>query len=157
MPNAHRIYREMGITLHTKRHMHPGLLPSKHTWARQAIRLVANQSEPRITRTETGRTIVRPAKAPESHVYDVLTLFLGSDHNSTQLYGDAILGVSEWLISQKVKSDEIPFLIDPFSMIKLADLREAVRHYQIPRKPQQLAFLIAAEMEEALENIRHEH
>lgn len=139
MPNIHRICREMGIKLHPRTHPHVNPLPAKHTWARKAI----------------YNTVIAGERAGlDDHVYNVLCLFSRSENNCNQLYGDAISGVSQWAVSQRIKSDEIPFLQAGFDKVDIAAIRAATQHYNIPRRSTQIALMVAGEMEHSLSEIR---
>ena len=141
MPNAHRIARECGIVLHGRRTRHPctDSLPARHTWSRRAIydAALAGQRE----------------DLPE-HVYDILGLFLTSDQNATQLYGDAIGGVSKWALRNRVTTEEVTFLRPAFAEIDLKVIRSAVLHHRIDQRAPQIGLLIASEMEPVLEQLR---
>jgi hypothetical protein len=143
MPNAHRIASAMGIKLHGRRDngLHPRSdeLPARHTWSRQAIFDIALAGE------RNG--------LPE-HVYDVLGLMMSSDRNATQLFGDAIRGVSKWALRNRITTEEVTFLRQSFDDMDLRVIRQAVIHHGIDQKAAQIAFLVADHMEGAICAIR---
>lgn len=141
MANAHRIARECGITLHGRGHHHPAstTLPRRHTWSRDAIKRIALSGE------RAGR--------PE-HVYDVLTLLVSRSSGEVMLFGDVIKGTSEWMRANRVTSHEVPFLADHFADVDLVGSRDIVKRYKLRERPVQIAFLISAQMEPALEQLR---
>lgn len=129
----------MGITLNTRKKMQPKILPAKHTWARQ--------------------TIVDVAKAGEhaglkDHIYNVLEMFLGSPNNANQLRADAISAVSKWILAYNITSTEIPFLKKYFDHLEIEVFIMSAKHFGLPQKSTQIAFMIALEMDEALQEIR---
>lgn len=141
MANAHRICQSLGIRLHARHDPHPGKdrLPPKHTWARQAIKLVAESGE------KTGNP---------NMIYDVLSVFLASEDNSRCLRGDMISGVAEWFKAHGVSGAEASLLLPMFRTLDLATIWQAVEHHGIPRKSAQIAFLVASQMEDALVTVR---
>lgn len=141
MPNAWRIAESLGIRMHGRRDHHPGgeELPARHTWARKAVVDVARAGE---------------GAGLSEHVYDVLGLFLASDGNQRQLFGDAILGVSKWALRNKVTTAEVTFLRPAFVDMDLKLIRQAVLHHRIDQRSPQIAFLVSDHMEDALRGIR---
>ena len=143
MPNAHRICQQMGLRLHGRRSVHPGgqALPAKHTWARKTINDAALAGE------RVGL---------EEHIFDVLGVFLDSEDNRTQLFGDAIQGVSKWALTNRVTTEEFAFLrhAAAFRDLDMRTFRETVRHYAIAPRSPQIAFLVAGHMEDALKQLR---
>ena len=141
MANAHRIARECGITLHGRGHLHPAspTLPPRHTWSRDAIKRIALAGE---------------KQGNADHVYDVLTLLVSRDIGAQMLFGDVIKATSEWMRANRITSHEIPFLADPFEQVDLQGSREIVKRYALPYRPVQIAFLISAQMEPALDDLR---
>lgn len=141
MPNAWRIAEQMGIRMHGRRDRHPGsdVLPARHTWARKAVFDIAKAGE--------------GADLPE-HVYDVLGLFLASEANQRQLFGESIRGVSAWALKHRVTSAEVPFLAPAFGEVDMKLVRQAVRHMGLRQHAPQIAFLVSSQMEDALEAIR---
>lgn len=139
MANAWRICQQMGITLHSwKKDAHPRILPPKHTWARKAIVEAAERGE--------------RAGEPE-HVYDCLSLFLSSTINSAQMYGDTISGVSRWMLKSGVNTRNIGAVKASFKEIDLSTIRATVVHYGFDQRSQQIALLIAGEMEPEIQRI----
>lgn len=141
MPNRWRIAQTMGITLHTSKDPHPcaGELPPRHTWSGKTIFDVAAAGEKQ--------------DMPE-HVYDVLGVFLLNETNKTQLYGDAISGVSRWMLRHRVRTEEVAFLRSAFEDMDMRLIRQAVRHHGIAPVSPQIAFLVADHMEAALWSVR---
>lgn len=141
MPNAHRIARECGITLHGRKSLHPGgdRLPARHTWSRKAIHDAALAGE-RIDLSE--------------HAYDVLTLFVADDDNATQLFGDAITGVSKWALRNRITTEEMAFIRVPFAGLDIHLMRAAVLHHRIDQRAPQIGLLVAAEMDQHLKELR---
>lgn len=143
MPNAWRIAQSMGITMHGRKDnaLHPrsDALPARHTWSRQAIVDIAKAGE---------------ANCLPEHVYDILGLMLASPENSTQLFGDAIRGVSKWGVRHRVTTEEVAFLKDSFCEMDLKLIRKTVLHHGIDGRASQIAFLVADHMEAALWAIR---
>lgn len=141
MPNRHRIAQAVGITLHTRSDPHPcaGELPPKHTWSGKTIFDVAVAGEKR--------------GLPE-HIYDVLGVFLLNDVNRTQLYGDAISGVSRWMLRQRIRTEEMTYLRTAFEELDMRLIRQSVHHHGIPQRSPQIAFLVADHMEAALWALR---
>lgn len=141
MPNVHRLAREMGITVHKRSDVHPGgdALPAKHTWARKTIFDAAVAGE-------------RGGLA--EHIYDVLGVFLANEVNRTQLFGDAIQGVSRWALHNRVTTEEFAFLREPLSELDLKVIRGAVRHHGLSPRSPQIAFLVADHMEAHLWALR---
>lgn len=170
MPNAHKICRELGIKLHARGDKHPGKLPAKTTWSRQAIIDVAKAGIRLDINTEVRRrspqtSIARDAivKAVRSkyvggvehdHVYNTLTLLLSSEKTNNQLYGDVILGVSHWALANSVKSEEVPFLSESFGELDIEAIRDMVHHFTIPNRPYQIALLVSEDMENAVKEMR---
>lgn len=141
MPNSWRIAQQMGIKMHGRRDPHPGgdALPPRHTWARKSIFDVARAGD---------------SAGLSEHVFDVLGLFLASGDNQTQLYGDAISGVSLWMLRHKVSTAEVTFLRPAFETLDIRLIRKAVQHHGIPQRKPQIAFLVADHMEDALMGLR---
>jgi hypothetical protein len=131
----------MGIRMHGKGDQHPcrAELPAKHTWCGKTIRDVAYAGE--------------KAGLPE-HVYDVLGAFLLNEINQTQLFGDAIQGVSRWMLRHRVTTEEVTFLRDALAEMDIKTIRGAVRHHGIAPRSPQIAFLVADHMEAALWGLR---
>jgi hypothetical protein len=138
MASAWKICAEMGITLVSKRNFRSGDLEPKQTRSRAAIKELAETGE------ETGY--------PEL-IYDVLGLFLASETNQRQLYGENLHGVARWLIAARLRTADIPFVSPAFSRIDMGAVRGAVLHYNIPMRAPQIAFMLAGLMEPALEQI----
>lgn len=138
MANAWRICHAMGVTLHSKKDRHPQILPPKHTWARKTIKDVAEEGE--------------RAGDPE-HIYNVLSLFMTSEVNKTQLHGECIYGVSRWALAARVTSADIAFIAPAFADVDLKVIRDLVHLYRIPHRPPQIALLVAGAMHEAMEAI----
>ena len=138
MSNAWRICQEMGIQIVAKRNFRAGPLEPRQTRSRAAIKEIA----------ETGEAMSYPEL-----VYDVLGLFLASEANSRQLYGENIHGVGRWLIAARLRTADIPFISPAFSRIDMGMIRDSVQHYRIPNRPPQIAFMVAGLLEPALEQI----
>lgn len=138
MASAWKICAEMGITIVSKRHFRSGPLEPKQTRSRDSIKQVA----------ETGEAMGYP-----DLIYDVLGLFLASETNQRQLYGENIRGVSLWIIGAKLRTADIPFISPAFSGVDMGMVRESVMHYRIPQRAPQIAFMLAGLMEPALEQI----
>jgi len=133
----------MGIKLHGRRDVHPGgqELPARHTWARKTINDVATAG------INSG--------LPEM-VYDVLGVFLETDGNRTQLFGDAISGVAKWALRNRVTTEEFAFLrhSESFRALDMRLLRDVVRRHAISPRSPQIAFLVSDQMEAALWSLR---
>lgn len=138
MANSWKICAEMGISIVPKRTHSNGPLAPRQTRSRRTIREVA----------EAGEAISYPEL-----VYDVLGLFLASDKNSCQLYGETIQGVSRWVVASRLRTADIPFIRPAFSEIDLGFVRESVMHYRIQNRPPQIGFMVSGLMEPALEQI----
>lgn len=136
--NAWRICSEMGIEIVAKRHFRAGPLGGRQTRSRAAIKEVA----------EAGDSIGYP-----DLIYDVLGLFLTSQANERQLYGENIHGVARWLQSANLRTADIPFIRPAFADLDMGMVRESVMHYRIPMRAPQIAFMLAGLMEPALEQI----
>ena len=141
MADAHKICQEMGIRVHGRATTHPksNVLPARHTWARKTVRLIA----------ERGERLGRP-----DHVYDVLTLLTTSGNGEIMLFSDVMDGVSKWALKNNLSSHEVPFLSGPWSNVDLHAIRSAVVYHRIEQRAAQVAFLIAAEMEDAIKELR---
>lgn len=141
MPNAHRITQEMGIRLHGRKDPYPATeyLPPRHTWARKTIYDAAVAGE---------------REGMPEHVYDVLGVFLINEANQTQMFGDAISGVSKWMLRHRITTEEVAFMKDAFAELDIKTIREAVKHYRITPRSPQIAFLVADRMEAALWSLR---
>jgi len=142
LPNSHRIAEQCGIILHGrrgKRHPRTDELPERHTWSRRAILEAARHGE--------------GVNLPD-HVFDVLGLIISTPHNSTQLFGDTISGVSKWALRNRITTEEVTFLRPAFDQVDLKLIRSTVSHHKIDVRPPQIGFLVAAEMEEALQELR---
>lgn len=139
MASAHRICAEMGIHLVSKKQdSRVGPLAPKQTRSRAMIKDIA----------ETGEKIGYPEL-----IYDVLGLFLSSEINQCQLYGDNIQGVAKWLQSARLRTADIPFIIPAFQEVDMGMVREAVQHHRIPVRVPQIAFMVAGLLEPALYQI----
>lgn len=138
MASAWRICSEMGIDIVSKKHFRAGPLEPRQTRSRAAIKEVA----------ETGEAIGYPEM-----IYDVLGLFLASEANERQLYGDSIHGVSRWVQAARLRTADIPFIRPAFSEIDLGLVRESVQHHRIQNRPPQIGFMIAGFMEDAISQI----
>lgn len=115
------------------------MLPARHTWSRRAILEAARHGE---------------ANNLPDHPYDVLGLIIATPENSTQLFGDTIAGVSKWALKNRITTEEITFLRPAFDQVDLRTIRAAVLHHRINDRPPQMAFLVAAEMDDALRELR---
>ena len=138
MASAWRVCEEMGIQIVAKRHFKAGPLEPRQTRSRAAIKEIA----------ETGAEIGYPEL-----VYDVLGLFLTSETNERQLYGEVIHGVAKWVQAANLRTADIPFVRPAFSEVDLGLIRETVMHHRILNRPPQIALLVAGMMEPALEKI----
>ncbi len=139
MANIHRICQSVGIRLMTRRKMHPRQLPPRHTWACRTIKLLAIQGE--------------KANYP-TMAHDVLSLFLASEANSCQLYGDTISGVGIWYQANKYEPADTGFLIPAFRALDLGLIRHEVVRFGLPGKAHQIALLVASESDEDSEALR---
>ena len=122
----------MGITLHTRRDRHPGALPPRQTWSRQAIYDAARAGE---------------GAGHPNHIFDLLMLLTASEATSSQLYGDVILGTSHWMLKHGIEGPVAMQIKPKFARLDIGAIRQTVRHYKIDKRQYQIAMLIAAEME----------
>lgn len=86
-------------------------------------------------------------------IYDVLGLFLASEVNAHQLYGESIHGVGRWMLATRLRTDDVPFIRPAFAEIDMGMVRAAVQHHRIPNRPPQIGFMVAGLMEPAIEAI----
>ena len=139
MANAWRISQEMGIRIVSKKGEHrKGPLEPRQTRSRASIKSVA----------EHGEAIGYP-----DMVYDVLGLFLASEGNQRQLFGENIIGVSLWMKAANIRTSDIPFLTPAFNEIDMGLVRSLVLHHKIPHRAPQIGNLVAGMMEDAVEAI----
>lgn len=135
MANAWRICEEMGIQIVSRKNGWAGELQARQTRSRATIKEIA----------EAGEAIGYPEM-----VYDVLGLFLASEANACQLYGETIQGVARWVLAARLRTADIPFVRPAFAEIDLAMIREAVQHHRIQNRPPQIGLMVAGLMEEAV-------
>lgn len=138
MASAWRICEQMGIEMVPKARKNQGPLPPRQTRSRATIKDIA----------ETGERMGYP-----DLIFDVLGLFLASERNQRQLYGENIQGVARWVIASRLRTADVPFIQPAFSEIDMGMVRGSVLHYQIPQRSPQIAFMLAGLMEEPLEQI----
>lgn len=128
----------MGVKLFAKDGFRNGPLEPMQTRSRGTIRAIA----------EDGERIGYPDMA-----HDVLTMFINSEMNRSQLYGENLLGVAMWMKAARIKTADIPFLLPAFSEINMGDVRAAVIEHGIPHKSAQVGFAVAGLMSDALQAI----
>lgn len=141
MPNAHKICKEMGIKLHGRKTKHRGFLMPKECFSPKTIYEVAIRGE------KAGH---------DNHIYDCLKLFLSSEANSCQLYGYVINGVSKWLLTNGVSTDEIYELVKDFRDIEIQTVKDSVLFYRVDNRPSCVSYDISRLMEENLERVRRD-
>ena len=138
MANAHRIAQAAGIKLHGRSAPHPGVkcLPDRHCWAPKTIKEIAEAGE---------------KAGVSSHIYDVLDLLLANPDGRRLLFSDVLRAVSLWALRADVDATSVAFIKPDFAMLSLRDIRESVKkrgfgHYHIT-----MAFIIAENMETAIQ------
>jgi len=132
MPDAHQIARSCGIVLKGKGSPHTSLLKPKTSFSRG--------------------TIVSIAKAHgDEHVCRVLECIISAEHNQTELYGDTIKAVSEWMVAGGFDERDTLLLNDYMAAIYLSQLRLQVKEIPLPDRPLRMADRLSAGMQNDLE------